>query len=107
MSAASSADLVSGAVARPSLFSPITPLPERAALRRAITAAWRSPEPDLVPALVDAARLSPAGAERSQARALRITRGLRERKSALGKAGLVQGLLQEFSLSSQEGVALM
>jgi RHH-type proline utilization regulon transcriptional repressor/proline dehydrogenase/delta 1-pyrroline-5-carboxylate dehydrogenase len=32
---------------------------------------------------------------------------LRERKSSAGKAGIVQGLLQEFSLSSQEGVALM
>ena len=32
---------------------------------------------------------------------------MRERARASGKAGLVQGLLQEFALSSQEGVALM
>lgn len=32
---------------------------------------------------------------------------LRNQKTASGRAGMVQGLLQEFSLSSQEGVALM
>ncbi len=32
---------------------------------------------------------------------------LRNQKTATGRAGMVQGLLQEFSLSSQEGVALM
>ncbi len=32
---------------------------------------------------------------------------MRERKSAAGREGLVQGLLQEYALSSQEGVALM
>ena len=31
----------------------------------------------------------------------------RERKTAAGRAGMVQGLLQEYALSSQEGVALM
>ncbi|MCI1740136.1 MAG: hypothetical protein LKM38_26335 [Pseudomonas veronii] len=32
---------------------------------------------------------------------------MRIRKWLHGRAGIVQGLLQEFSLSSQEGVALM
>ena len=32
---------------------------------------------------------------------------MRERSRSAGRAGLVQGLLQEFALSSQEGVALM
>ena len=32
---------------------------------------------------------------------------MRNQKNASGRAGMVQGLLQEFSLSSQEGVALM
>ena len=36
-----------------------------------------------------------------------IAEKLRNQKSAGGRAGIVQGLLQEFSLSSQEGVALM
>ncbi len=37
----------------------------------------------------------------------RLANKLRNQKSANGRAGMVQGLLQEFSLSSQEGVALM
>src|SRR5690606_17422628 len=85
----------------------ITLLPPRSLLRRAITAAWRLPETDAVPPLVDAARLADGVAERSHALALDITRKLRRRKHGLGRSGLVQGLLQEFSLSSQEGVALM
>ena len=89
------------------LFSQITPLPERSALRQAITANWCSPEPSLVSSLVEAARVPPDMAGRSHAMALQITKGLRDRKSPIGKSGLVQGLLQEFSLSSQEGVALM
>ena len=39
--------------------------------------------------------------------ALRLARAVRERSADRGRAGLVQGLLQEFALSSQEGVALM
>ncbi|NUN63125.1 MAG: proline dehydrogenase family protein, partial [Burkholderiaceae bacterium] len=39
--------------------------------------------------------------------ALRIAGTLRQRKASAGRAGIVQGLLQEFALSSQEGVALM
>ena len=39
--------------------------------------------------------------------AFKLATHLRERKRSAGKAGIVQGLLQEFSLSSQEGVALM
>ncbi|MGE8604751.1 trifunctional transcriptional regulator/proline dehydrogenase/L-glutamate gamma-semialdehyde dehydrogenase [Bordetella trematum] len=88
-------------------FSAITPLPARTALREAITRAWRLPEPAILPALVQAATLPPEMAQRCRRLALQVVRGLRERKGAAGKAGLVQGLLQEFSLSSQEGVALM
>ncbi|MRF68898.1 hypothetical protein GIJ48_20790, partial [Escherichia coli] len=36
-----------------------------------------------------------------------IAEKLRKQKQGVGRSGLVQGLLQEFSLSSQEGVALM
>lgn len=88
-------------------FADITPLPGRSDLRRAITAAWRREEPELVADLVEAARLPQAMAERSHALAVQMTQGLRDRRGAIGKSGLVQGLLQEFSLSSQEGVALM
>jgi RHH-type proline utilization regulon transcriptional repressor/proline dehydrogenase/delta 1-pyrroline-5-carboxylate dehydrogenase len=74
-----------------------------AALRRAARAA----EPELLPGLLEAARLSPAQAVQTQALALKVAAGVRERAQDSGRAGIVQGLLQEFALSSQEGVALM
>jgi RHH-type proline utilization regulon transcriptional repressor/proline dehydrogenase/delta 1-pyrroline-5-carboxylate dehydrogenase len=76
-------------------------------LRAAITAAYRRPEPEALPVLVEQARLSPEKTEATHKLALRIAEKLRNQKSAGGRQGLVQGLLQEFSLSSQEGVALM
>ncbi|MCP5270684.1 MAG: trifunctional transcriptional regulator/proline dehydrogenase/L-glutamate gamma-semialdehyde dehydrogenase [Burkholderiaceae bacterium] len=86
---------------------PFTPLPARPPLRQAIAALTRTPEPDLLPGLLAQARLAPDASARTQALALRIARGVRERSRDRGRAGLVQGLLQEFALSSQEGVALM
>ncbi|MFT3758551.1 trifunctional transcriptional regulator/proline dehydrogenase/L-glutamate gamma-semialdehyde dehydrogenase [Thauera sp.] len=88
-------------------FADITPHLEPSPLRAAITAAWRKPETSALPWLLDQARLPPALAKRSHDLALRIAGALRNRKSSGGKSGLVQGLLQEFSLSSQEGIALM
>ena len=80
---------------------------QREPLRAAITAAYRRPEPEAVADLLVQARLSRAQADAAQALAQRIARQLRERKSDGGRAGIVQGLLQEYALSSQEGVALM
>ena len=76
-------------------------------LRSAITAATRTPEPELLPALLEQARLSPADDRAAHELAMRVARGVRERARDSGRAGLVQGLLQEFALSSSEGVALM
>ncbi|MEJ7932468.1 trifunctional transcriptional regulator/proline dehydrogenase/L-glutamate gamma-semialdehyde dehydrogenase [Ramlibacter sp. AN1015] len=76
-------------------------------LRAAITAAWRTPEPQAVQALLPAARLPDTVGESARALACRLADTLRRRKTAVGRAGLVQGLLQEYALSSQEGVALM
>ena len=81
--------------------------PGRTALRSAITAACRRPEPDVVPPLLEEARLPRAMADAADALARRLAQTLRDRKSSAGRAGLVQGLLQEYALSSQEGVALM
>jgi len=78
-----------------------------APLRERITAACRTPEPQALPPLLAQARLPDGQAAEAQELAHRIARQLRERKSASGRAGLVQGLLQEYALSSQEGVALM
>ncbi len=76
-------------------------------LREAITRAYRMPEPVSVAALVGIARLSPEQAAATHALALRLATRLRERGSSAGRQGLVQSLLQEFALSSQEGIALM
>ncbi|WP_066336610.1 trifunctional transcriptional regulator/proline dehydrogenase/L-glutamate gamma-semialdehyde dehydrogenase [Azohydromonas lata] len=88
-------------------FSAFTPLLPQPPLRAAITAAWRLPEPQALPPLLEQASLPQAQAGAAEALAQRLARTLRERKADAGRAGLVQGLLQEFSLSSQEGVALM
>ncbi|MEF7615324.1 trifunctional transcriptional regulator/proline dehydrogenase/L-glutamate gamma-semialdehyde dehydrogenase [Aquincola sp. MAHUQ-54] len=76
-------------------------------LRAAVTSAYRRPEPEAVALLLEQARLAPAQAAAAEQLAGQLATTLRERKSAGGREGLVQGLVQEFSLSSQEGVALM
>jgi RHH-type proline utilization regulon transcriptional repressor/proline dehydrogenase/delta 1-pyrroline-5-carboxylate dehydrogenase len=79
------------------------PVREPSPLRQAITAAYRRSEPDCLSPLIEQAAMPPAErlAVRETARAL-IT-ALRARRNGGG----VEGLVQEFSLSSQEGVALM
>ncbi|QLC74682.1 trifunctional transcriptional regulator/proline dehydrogenase/L-glutamate gamma-semialdehyde dehydrogenase [Pseudomonas sp. LPB0260] len=76
-------------------------------LRAAITSAYRRPETEALPMLLEQARLPKEQAEAANKMALSIAEKLRNQKSTGGRQGLVQGLLQEFSLSSQEGVALM
>ena len=75
--------------------------------RAAITAAWRRPETDAVPMLLEQARLPQPLGEQAHKLAYQLAEKLRNQKTASGRAGMVQSLLQEFSLSSQEGVALM
>ena len=72
-------------------------------LRRAITTRTRAPERDCVRALATAARLSPAQRESVRATGHRLVTALRSRPPAGG----VQALVQEYALSSHEGVALM
>ena len=86
---------------------PLTPALDASPLRAAISAATRRPEAELLPPLLAQARQEPAAAQATQALALRLAAGLRERSRQGGRAGLVQGLLQEFALTSHEGVALM
>ena len=98
--------------ARDDRLLPATPLPTTnglagAAPRGALQQLCRAPEPLCVPPLLEAATASLGQSEATQALALNLARGLREQKAGVGKAGLVQSLLQEFALSSQEGVALM
>ncbi|HFZ8995327.1 TPA: trifunctional transcriptional regulator/proline dehydrogenase/L-glutamate gamma-semialdehyde dehydrogenase [Citrobacter freundii] len=75
--------------------------------RAAITAAWRRSERDAVAMLMELARLPQPVAAQAHKLAYQLAEKLRNQKTASGRAGMVQSLLQEFSLSSQEGVALM
>jgi len=75
--------------------------------RAAITAAYRRAETDAVPMLLEQARLPEPIATQAHNLAYQLAEKLRSQKTATGRAGMVQSLLQEFSLSSQEGVALM
>ncbi len=97
------------------LASPASPLPGFVSpaglgpprLRAAITAACRRSEPHAVADLLPGARLPAEVAASSQVLARRIATTLRNRASGGGRGGIVQGLLQEYALSSDEGVALM
>ena len=79
----------------------------RAPLRQAITAARRRPEPECVAALLPQAELPAPRQPAVAALAKRLVEGLRAREGGVARENMVQGLLQEFSLSSEEGVALM
>ncbi|MBT1536352.1 trifunctional transcriptional regulator/proline dehydrogenase/L-glutamate gamma-semialdehyde dehydrogenase [Ralstonia solanacearum] len=76
-------------------------------LRAAITAAYRRPETEAIPMLLEQARLPGALSAEARQLARDLAGKLRAQKVGTGREGLVQGLIQEFSLSSQEGVALM
>ncbi|MBU6499936.1 MAG: proline dehydrogenase family protein, partial [Rhodospirillales bacterium] len=74
-----------------------------APLREAITAATRRPEPQCLPPLLDLAALPPPAAARAAATARALVESLRGKT----RHGGVEGLIHEYALSSQEGVALM
>ncbi|MFD1711270.1 trifunctional transcriptional regulator/proline dehydrogenase/L-glutamate gamma-semialdehyde dehydrogenase [Ottowia flava] len=109
--AASAAPIAQNAIAQAAAPSPFDALHAEAQaqtpLRAAITADTRLPEAEAVGALLPRARLAPAQADAAHTLAQQLASTLRQRKRASGRAGIVQGLLQEFALSSQEGVALM
>ncbi|MEO8684278.1 MAG: trifunctional transcriptional regulator/proline dehydrogenase/L-glutamate gamma-semialdehyde dehydrogenase [Devosia sp.] len=72
-------------------------------LRAAIDAAHRLPEPDCVPPLIAAATLPTDMAAAIRALTVKIVTAMRAQK----RRGGVESLVQEYALSSQEGVALM
>jgi RHH-type proline utilization regulon transcriptional repressor/proline dehydrogenase/delta 1-pyrroline-5-carboxylate dehydrogenase len=71
--------------------------------RAEIDAAYRASEPEIVAQLADAAELPERVSNEARELARSLIEGLRERPTS----GLVQGLMREYALSSQEGVALM
>jgi RHH-type proline utilization regulon transcriptional repressor/proline dehydrogenase/delta 1-pyrroline-5-carboxylate dehydrogenase len=72
-------------------------------LRAAVTAAYRRSEQECLPLLVKQAELPPAAMQTVRGLARDLVAALR----AKGTHGLVESLLQEYALSSHEGVALM
>ncbi|WFR95113.1 trifunctional transcriptional regulator/proline dehydrogenase/L-glutamate gamma-semialdehyde dehydrogenase [Rhizobium tumorigenes] len=74
-----------------------------APLRKAITAAYRLPEAECVPRLVEAATLPEDIRATARQTATKLIVALRAKHKGSG----VEGLVHEYSLSSQEGVALM
>lgn len=77
--------------------------PERSPLRQAITDHTRAAEAERVTLLSSEAKLTPDQTAKSRETARQLVEALRRN----GTPGLVQGLIQEYDLSSQEGVALM
>ncbi|MBN8840463.1 MAG: trifunctional transcriptional regulator/proline dehydrogenase/L-glutamate gamma-semialdehyde dehydrogenase [Sphingomonadales bacterium] len=88
----------------PPLFADFAPpIRPQTALRQAITAAYRRPEPDCVAALLDQATLPAPLAAAAAGTATKLITALRAKHKGDG----VEGLVHEYALSSQEGVALM
>ncbi|WP_235953542.1 trifunctional transcriptional regulator/proline dehydrogenase/L-glutamate gamma-semialdehyde dehydrogenase [Noviherbaspirillum galbum] len=77
---------------------------EATPLRAAITAAYRREEGEAVRWLLGQASTTPAAGERIQAMARKLVQAVREKRT---RASGVDALMHEFSLSSEEGVALM
>ena len=82
-------------------FAP--PVRPQTPLRAAITAAYRRPEAECLAPLLDAATLPDAIGRDAAATATALVTALRAKHKGTG----VEGLVQEYALSSQEGVALM
>jgi RHH-type transcriptional regulator, proline utilization regulon repressor / proline dehydrogenase / delta 1-pyrroline-5-carboxylate dehydrogenase len=75
----------------------------QAGARRAITEAYRRPEPECVAALLAGAALTPEQGRAVRARAEKLVTKLRAKHRPSG----IEALIHEYSLSSTEGIALM
>lgn len=82
-------------------FAP--PIRKPTSLRQAITSAYRRDEAECLAALLPEARLDDAMREQVRDTTRKLVSALRAQR----RSGGVEGLVQEFSLSSEEGVALM
>ena len=81
----------------------VAALPRPTPLRQAITAAYRRPEAACVAALLEGATLPAPRAAAAASIARTLVLALRSKT----RRGGVEGLIHEYALSSQEGVALM
>lgn len=82
-------------------FAP--PVRRQSHLRQAITAAYRRPEPECVTDLLSTTHLSEQTRADARITAQTLITALRSKHKGSG----VEGLVREYALSSQEGVALM
>ncbi|SDC05060.1 trifunctional transcriptional regulator/proline dehydrogenase/L-glutamate gamma-semialdehyde dehydrogenase [Acinetobacter boissieri] len=89
------------------VFQDITNLHEYTILQKNINTHWRTNESESVSELLEFTQIPSQLNQEIYDLAYKLSEHLREKSKASGKAGIVQGLLQEFSLSSQEGIALM
>src|SRR3954462_9109801 len=92
--------LMSPAMALPPLFVNFAPpMRKQSALRQAITAASRRPEPECLASLLDQATLPDAVCAAARVTATKLITALRAKHRGSG----VEGLVQEYALSSEEG----
>lgn len=89
--------------ATPPFFDFAPPIRLQSALRQAITSAYRLSEPDCLKPLLEVASVDRELGERIGDTARMLITALRAKHKGSG----VEGLVHEYSLSSQEGVALM
>ncbi|MEM8589071.1 MAG: proline dehydrogenase family protein, partial [Pseudomonadota bacterium] len=80
------------------------PIPDLDPQRRVIAALYRAPEGDVVRDLVQRADVAPDAAGRVKARARQLVSGVRANRRRFGG---VDQFLQEYGLTTDEGVALM
>jgi RHH-type transcriptional regulator, proline utilization regulon repressor / proline dehydrogenase / delta 1-pyrroline-5-carboxylate dehydrogenase len=92
-----------GAASAPAFAAFFAELQPHEGVRAVIDAMHRAPETQCVPPLLAAAAIPAAQKAQASALACRLVEQLRKRPPS----GLVQGLMHEYALSSQEGVALM
>ena len=98
---------LSSPLSRPLDIQDITEFKDKSDLELEINRAWRRDESECVETLLEQTEIDQEISDKIYQLAFNLAHSLRERKGSAGKAGIVQGLLQEFSLSSQEGIALM
>ena len=87
--------------------SPGAAVHARSALRDAVARVTRPPEAEALSPLLAKARLDGPQAVRADALARQWVKALRAEPVQGGRAGRVQALMQEYALSTEEGVALM
>ena len=99
--------IVSNELSKGEDFCACGPVRKRNAFREAVERANRLPEVEALAPLIAQARMDAPLAIGTKALARQLVLGLRESLGQSGRSSRVQSLMQEFALSSVEGVALM